>query len=58
MAEPSTTETSPKDETNPGGNAGCAASEGDGKPGVFQRLLNWLIRGAERSRRDPGRCPT
>ncbi|MFP4030342.1 MAG: hypothetical protein ACLFTV_02140 [Desulfococcaceae bacterium] len=27
-------------------------------PGVLRRFLNWLIRGAERSRRDRGRCPT
>lgn len=25
---------------------------------AFQRLLDWLIRGAERSRKDPGHCPT
>jgi hypothetical protein len=32
---------------------------GDAPPrGVMSRFLNWLIRGAERSRRDRGRCPT
>jgi hypothetical protein len=32
---------------------------GDRPPqGVTARFLNWLIRGAERSRRDRGRCPT
>lgn len=26
--------------------------------GVMARFLKWLIRGAEKSRRDRGRCPT
>ena len=34
------------------------ATAGTGKPGFFRRLLDWLIRGAQRSRRDRGRCPT
>ncbi len=33
-------------------------AEDQARPGLFQRFLNWLIRGAERSRRDRGRCPT
>lgn len=40
-----------------GGVSGGAGAE-TGKPGRFRRLLDWLIRGAERSRRDRNRCPT
>jgi hypothetical protein len=45
-------------------NADPAAAAGEDAPETprrragFRRFLDWLIRGAERSRKDPGRCPT
>lgn len=43
-------------ESSPGDAGKTAGNRPD--PGLLQRFLNWLIRGAERSRRDRGRCPT
>jgi hypothetical protein len=47
----------PRDEGTETRDASDGPDAGRGKPGPFRRLLDWLIRGAERDRRDRGRCP-